>query len=100
MSATVSTSGNTAYVHLSGDFDFSTQEELNNAFDSAFNSDARGIEIDMTKATFIDSSVIRMFLKFHEKARKNNKALTIRHCSEHILEIFSIGGFDKIFDVQ
>jgi len=100
MSATVSTSGNTAHIHLSGDFDFSTQEELNAAFETALSSAANGIEIDMEEATFIDSSVIRIFLKLHEATRKNNKSLAIRNCNEHILEIFSIGGFDKIFDVQ
>jgi len=100
MSATVTISGKTARVHLSGNFDFSTQEELSKAFDSALNSETGEVEIDMENVTFIDSSVIRTFLKLHESVRKKKKTLAIRNCSDYIFEIFSIGGFDKIFDVQ
>jgi anti-anti-sigma factor len=100
MSAMVSTSGSTVSIHLTGDFDFSTQDELSAAFNQALESEQGAIEIDMKQVTFIDSSVIRMFLKLNESARKQKKSLAIRNCNEHIHEIFSIGGFDKIFDVQ
>lgn len=100
MPATVSTSGNVARINLSGEFDFSTQEELKQVFEKAINAPPQEIQIDMQNTTFIDSSVIRMFLKFHDTAKKNKKSLTITNCNARIYEIFVIGGFDQIFDIR
>ena len=100
MPATISTSGNVTRVNLSGEFDFSTQDDLNSVFEKALNTDAIEIRIDMKLTIFIDSSVIRMLLKFRELAKKNKKSLTIVNCSERIFEIFTIGGFDQIFDIR
>jgi len=100
MPATVSTSGNVARINLSGEFDFSSQEDLNGVFDKALNAAASEIRIDMQNTLFIDSSVIRLFLKLHERAKKQKKSLTIVNCNERIFEIFTIGGFDQIFDIR
>jgi len=99
MPATISTSGNIARINLAGEFDFSSQDELKQVFEKALIS-AQTIHLDMQHATFIDSSVIRMFLKLNDTARKNNKSLIIINCNQRILEILAIGGFDQIFDIQ
>jgi len=100
MPATVSTSGNVTRINLSGEFDFSSQEELKQIFEKALNAAAQDIQIDMKKTAFIDSSVIRLFLKLQDTVEKNKKSLTIINCNERIYEIFTIGGFDQVFDVQ
>jgi len=100
MPATISTSGNIARINLAGEFDFSSQDELKQVFEKAIAAAPQAIHIDMQNATFIDSSVIRMFLKLHDTARKNKKSLSIVNCNERIYEIFTIGGFDQIFDIQ
>ena len=99
MPATISTSGNTARINLAGEFDFSSQDELKQVFEKAL-STAQTIHLDMQQATFIDSSVIRMFLKLNDTAQKNNKSLVIINCNQRIYEIFAIGGFNQIFDIQ
>jgi len=100
MPATVLTSGNVTRIILAGEFDFSTQEELKQVFDNAINTVAHEIQLDMADTIFIDSSIIRMFLKLHDTAQKNKKSLTIMNCSERIYEILTIGGFDQVFDIQ
>jgi len=100
MPATISTSRDVTRVYLSGEFDFSTQEELKQVFEKAINATASEIHIDMQNTVFIDSSVIRMFLKLREQAKRNKKSLAIVNCNERIYEIFTIGGFDQIFDIQ
>ena len=100
MPATISTSANSARVKLSGEFDFSTQEELKQVFERALATAAQVIQIDMQDTIFIASSVIRIFLKIHETAKRNKKSLTIVNCNERIYEIFTIGGFDQIFDIR
>ena len=90
-----------ARIVLSGDFDFSTQANLANAIEEALGiAAAKEIRVDMTHASFIDSSVIRALLKLQDRARAMNKSLSIWNCNDHIREIFSIGGFDQMFIIH
>lgn len=100
MAVKISTSGDTTRVGLSGDLDFSAQEALKRAIEQAVSTSASEIEVDMEKTTFIDSAVIRLLLKLRETAAKNGKSMTIVNCNEYIHEIFTIGGFDQIFDIR
>ncbi|HLO13542.1 MAG TPA: STAS domain-containing protein [Anaerolineales bacterium] len=101
MPAKVENKGDIARIILSGDFDFSTQGNLANAIDQALNIEgAKEIQVDMTSATFIDSSVIRALLKLQDVATAKNKSLSIWNCNENIREIFVIGGFDLMFVIH
>ena len=84
MPVALSTSANSTRINLSGEFDFSSQEELKQVFDQAIAAAPQTIQLDLQKATFIDSSVIRMFLKLNEVAHKNEKSLTLLNCNERI----------------
>lgn len=101
MSATVKISGEVALIVLSGDFDFSTQEELADAIETALDADGvKEIRVDLAGATFIDSSVIRALLRLRQAAISENMSLTLWHLNEQIEEIFAIGGFDQLFEVH
>ncbi|HSL43752.1 MAG TPA: STAS domain-containing protein [Anaerolineales bacterium] len=98
MPARVEISGEVARILLSGNSDFSTQSSLADAMNQAVNAKGvKEIRVDMTDTTFIDSSVIRSLLKLQEMAVANGKTLSIWNCNDHIREIFSIGGFDRMF---
>jgi HptB-dependent secretion and biofilm anti anti-sigma factor len=98
MPASVERTGEIARIILSGDFDFSTQANLADVMDRAVAmTGVKEIRVDMSQATFIDSSVIRALLKLQERAAAAKKSLSIWNCNEHIREIFSIGGFDQMF---
>lgn len=98
MPATVEITGDLARLILSGDFDFSTQEDLGNAIEEVLAANAiREIRVDLLDATFIDSSVIRALLMLRESALVEGKSLSLWNCSEQIREIFTIGGFDQLF---
>ncbi len=98
MPAIVEVRGEIARIILAGDIDFSTQDNLGSAIAEALSIDpAKEIRVDMTNATFIDSSVIRSLLKLQENARAKGKSISIWNCNEHIREIFAIGGFDQMF---
>lgn len=101
MPARVESVGQVARIVLSGDLDFSTQANLADASDQALGiKTAKEIHVDMSNATFIDSSVIRALLKLQERASADNKVISIWHCNEHIREIFSIGGFDQLLVIR
>jgi anti-anti-sigma factor len=101
MPAKVESTGEIARIILSGDLDFSAQTNLGDAIDQALNIElAKEIHVDMTHATFIDSSVIRALLKLRETAIAQDKPLSIWNCNDQIREIFVIGGFDQIFVIH
>jgi anti-anti-sigma factor len=100
MPVSVTISGNAARLQLSGDFDFSKQDELGQALEQALASGARQIELDLTEATFVDSSVLRLLVRVHEKARRADQKLMISHCNDRVIDIFRIGGFDQIFEIR
>ena len=100
MAVKVSTSGDTTRVSLAGDLDFSAQDTLKRAIEQAVSTQASEVVVDMESTTFIDSAVIRLLLKLRETAARNGKSMVIVNCSEYIHEIFSIGGFDQIFDIR
>jgi len=100
MPTTISTIAHVARINLTGEFDFSTQDDLNAAFEEALNTPANEICIDMEETTFIDSSVIRLLIKLLDLTKRQKKSLTIENCNERIFEIFTIGGFDQIFDIR
>jgi anti-anti-sigma factor len=96
--AIVEVTGAIARIVLAGDIDFSTQDNLGSAIAEALSIEpAKEIRVDMTNATFIDSSVIRSLLKLQENAIAKGKSISIWNCNEHIREIFVIGGFDLMF---
>lgn len=101
MPATVEITGEVARIILAGALDFSTQGNLGKAIDQALNTAAaKEIQVDMTGATFIDSSVIRALLQLRETALAQDKSLSIWNCSEQVREIFVIGGFDQMFVIH
>lgn len=98
MPATVEFTGDMARLVLSGDFDFSTQEDLSSAIEEVLSANAiRDIRVDLIDATFIDSSVIRALLRLRESALAGGKSLSLWNCNDYIREIFTIGGFDQLF---
>lgn len=98
MPAKVEFTGDIARLILSGDFDFSTQDDLGSAIGEILSANAiREIRVDLVEATFIDSSVIRALLKLRESALENGISLSLWNCNDYIREIFTIGGFDQLF---
>lgn len=101
MPAKVETTGEVARIVLSGDLDFSMQENLADAFDQALSIEpAKEIQVDMADTTFIDSSVIRALLQLQERAKANRKSFSVWNCNPYIREILSIGGFDQMFVIH
>jgi HptB-dependent secretion and biofilm anti anti-sigma factor len=101
MPAKIEITGEIARIVLSGAFDFSTQANLGDVIDQAMKiANAKEVHVDMTDATFIDSSVIRALLKLQESAIAGGKLFSIWNCNEYIKEIFVIGGFDLIFVIH
>ena len=101
MPARLEITGEVARIILTGNLDFSTQDDLRDVMDRAIsNTTTKEIYVDMAETTFIDSSIIRSLLNLQELAHASKKSLSIWNCNTQIREIFAIGGFDQLFVIR
>ena len=98
MTVTIGFSGTTASIFLSGNIDYSLQEELSTANQKALsNKQVKEISVDFTDVTFLDSSVIRALLTLQTESDAAGKSLVLQNCNHNMREVFEIGGFDRMF---
>ena len=98
MIVTVDIHGPIASIFLSGNVDYSTQEEIQNASRTALFADqVREIHLDFADVTFVDSSILRALLMLRRETDAKGKSLVLLNCNDYIREVFEIGGFDKLF---
>ena len=98
MSVVVEVYGSTANITLSGNIDYSLQEEIRNANHRALsNEQVKEICVDFKEVTFLDSSVIRALLMLQKEADAAGKSLVLLNCTNNTREVFEIGGFDRMF---
>jgi anti-anti-sigma factor len=98
MTITVEIHGHIASILLSGNVDYSSQEEIRNANHKTLSADqVREIHVDFAKVTFMDSSIIRALLNLQRETDAKGKSLVLLNCNNYMREVFEIGGFDKMF---
>ena|SRR5262245_39236205 len=98
MIVTLDIHGPIASILLSGNVDYSTQGEIQNANHTALFADqVREIHVDFADVTFVDSSLIRALLLLQRETDAKGKSLVLLNCNEYTREVFEMGGFDKLF---
>ena len=98
MSVVIGFQGNAANIILSGNIDYSLQDEIRDANGQALSNDqVREICVDFTDVRFLDSSVIRALLTLQKEADASGKSLVLLNCNNTTREVFEIGGFDRMF---
>ena len=98
MSVVIGFQGNAANIILSGNIDYSLQDEIRDANAQALSNDqVREICVDFTDVTFLDSSVIRALLTLQKEADATGKSLVLVNCNNTTRDVFEIGGFDRMF---
>jgi anti-anti-sigma factor len=100
MTTTVEFHGLIAIIILSGNIDYSTQDEIRDAINKTLSSnEVNEIHVNLADVTFMDSSGIRALMNLQKIADKRRKALVLKNCSRSILQVFEIGGFDQMFTI-
>jgi stage II sporulation protein AA (anti-sigma F factor antagonist) len=101
VSVTIQFQGTTATISLSGNIDYSLQEEIRNANQQALsNKQVKEICVDFKDVTFLDSSMIRALLTLQKQADAAGKSLVLLNCNNTTREVFEIGGFDRMFNFR
>jgi len=98
MTITVEFNGTIASIILAGGIDYATQDEFKNANKQALSAEGvTEVHVNFAEATFLDSSGIRALLILKKEADAQGKSLILKNCNDYLLEIFEIGGFNKVF---
>ena len=101
MSIEFAVTGNVINVRLIGAFDFSSQDQLQALTAQMLAEKSAGdVRVDLARTTFMDSSTIRALLTMRQSAVAGGKTFALWNCSEKMREIFSVGGFDQIFEMR
>ena len=101
MTVAVEFQGNVARILLSGNVDYSMQENIRNASQKALSGEhVSEIHVDFSEVSFLDSSVIRALLTLQKEAAASRKSLILLNCSGNTREVFEIGGFDRMFSFR
>jgi len=98
MTITIEFQDTVANILLSGNLDYSMQEDIRNVNQQAVsNTRVKDIQVNCAGITFLDSSVIRALLTLQKEADAAGKSLVLINCNDTTREVFEIGGFDRMF---
>ena len=99
MSISTSVSGDELTVVVEGRFDFSAHQEFRDAYEEA-GSGVRKYVINMSKATYLDSSALGMLLLLRDHAGGDSADVRITQCNPDVKKILTISNFEQLFTIE
>ena len=99
VTSTVSADGKDITINISGRFDFAVQNECRNCYHSTGPEDGISFTIDMSKASYMDSSALGMLLMMREHLGGNSANITISSSSADISNILTVANFQSLFKI-
>ncbi len=100
INSTVSASGDTVTIKISGRFDFSIHRDFRHAYEKAKPTSSQPcFVVDLSGTEYMDSSALGMLLLLREHAGSDNSNVKITNCRPVIKEILDIANFDKLFSI-
>jgi anti-sigma B factor antagonist len=84
-----------ARLGLSGELDIATAPQLEQAVGAALDAGARHVVIDLGGLSFVDSSGLRLFIIFADRARSEGWTLALVRPPEPSLSVFRLTGAEE-----
>jgi anti-anti-sigma factor len=99
ITSSISADGKTLTIAIDGRFDFSAHQEFRKTYEQAAKP-VSAYWLDMSKATYLDSSALGMLLLLRDYAGGDDADITIAHCSEDVKKILTISNFQQLFKIS
>ncbi len=96
---TVSLADGLASVGVVGEVDLSTAPALKEALTDVIDGGAHGVLVDLTDATFIDSTTLGVLMSALKRLRSRGGELAIACRDTNIRKIFEITLLDRVFAI-
>ena len=89
----------THVIELGGEVDLYTAPEFKERLLSVVADGKKQIVVDLSKATFIDSTTLGVLVGGVKRLRPTGGALTLVCTDQNITKIFEITGLDRVFPI-
>jgi anti-sigma B factor antagonist len=90
----------THVIELGGEVDLYTAPEFKERMVKVIDGGKKRVVVDLSKATFIDSTTLGVLVGGVKRLRPNGGALTIVCTDQNICKIFEITGLDRVFTIH
>ena len=90
----------THLIELGGEVDLYTAPEFKERMLQVVDAGKTRIVVDLTKATFIDSTTLGVLVGGVKRLRPSGGSLTLVSNDENISKIFEITGLDRVFAIH
>jgi anti-anti-sigma factor len=88
-------------VAFAGRLEFSRRKALADAVDGALaDAGVTGVVIDLSGATYLDSSVLGQLLLFKDRAKAVGKTITLQGARGVVGDVLRIAKFDLLFSMR
>lgn len=92
-------SGRTAVVTASGEIDLTNADGLRDVLLSALDAGARGLVVDLTRATFLDSAGVSALVRTSRRASATGTTLRLAVTAPSVLRVLDLVGLDRLIGV-
>lgn len=86
-------------IKVSGRFDFSAHQDFRSVYENA-PSEVETYIVDMSEATYLDSSALGMLLLLRDHAGGDDAKISIVNCGSDVKKILTISNFGQLFTIQ
>ena len=90
----------THVIELGGEVDLYTAPEFKERMVELIESGKKQIVVDLSKATFIDSTTLGVLVGGVKRLRTNDGQLSLVCSDRNITKIFEITGLDRVFTIH
>ena len=90
----------THVIELGGEIDLYTAPEFKERMVELIEAGKKHIVVDLTQATFIDSTTLGVLVGGVKRLRPSGGALALVCTDENIAKIFEITGLDRVFPIH
>ena len=90
----------THVIELGGEVDLYTAPEFKERMVELIESGKKQIVVDLSKATFIDSTTLGVLVGGVKRLRPNDGQLSLVCSDRNITKIFEITGLDRVFTIH
>jgi anti-sigma B factor antagonist len=92
-------SGRTAVVAASGEIDLTNADGLRDVLLSALDAGARGLVVDMTATTFLDSAGLTALVRTSRRCSATDTTLRLAVTAPSVLRVLDLVGLDQLIGV-
>ncbi len=87
-------------IGVNGRLDQGLNPKLEDTLNELLDGGHHHLVVDLTQATYINSGGLRCLVSAWRRAKADGGTLTLCGLNERLQEIFSMVGFDKVFEIR